>query len=136
MVLSCDPRRFGRHACRNVMSSAQTRLPAPQRTTSRSIILRAKLITEIYDMSLHRRRERILLMNLRQFEILRAVMRTRSTVAAAQNLGMSQPAVSNAIKHAESALGFLLFDRVNKRMIPTQEAQILLAEAEPLFLMQ
>jgi len=49
---------------------------------------------------------------------------------------MSQPAVSNAIKHAETSLGFLLFDRVNKRMVPTQEAQILLAEAEPLFLMQ
>lgn len=75
-------------------------------------------------------------MNLRQLEILRAVIRTRSTVAAAQDLGMSQPAVSNAIKNAESSLGFLLFDRVNKRLIPTQEALILLAEAEPLFLMQ
>jgi DNA-binding transcriptional LysR family regulator len=75
-------------------------------------------------------------MNLRQLEILRAVIRTRSTIAAAKDLGMSQPAVSNAIKHAESSLGFLLFDRANKRMFPTQEAQILLAEAEPLFLMQ
>jgi DNA-binding transcriptional LysR family regulator len=75
-------------------------------------------------------------MNLRQLEILRAVMRTRSTVGAARDLAMSQPAVSNAIKNAESALGFLLFERVNKRLIPTQEAQILLAEAEPLFLMQ
>src|SRR5882757_11021823 len=75
-------------------------------------------------------------MNLRQLEILRATMRTRSTIGAARDLGMSQPAVSNAIKNAESALGFLLFDRANKRMIPTQEAQILLAEAEPLFLMQ
>jgi DNA-binding transcriptional LysR family regulator len=75
-------------------------------------------------------------MNLRQLEILRAVMRTRSTVGAARDLAMSQPAVSNAIKSAESALGFLLFERVNKRLIPTQEAQILLAEAEPLFLMQ
>lgn len=75
-------------------------------------------------------------MNLRQLEILRAVVRTRSTIAAAQDLGMSQPAVSNAIKNAESSVGFLLFERVNKRLIPTQEAQILLAEAEPLFLMQ
>jgi DNA-binding transcriptional LysR family regulator len=75
-------------------------------------------------------------MNLRQLEILRAVMRTRSTVGAARDLGMSQPAVSNAIKNAESTLGFLLFDRANKRLIPTQEAQILLAKAEPLFLMQ
>ena len=75
-------------------------------------------------------------MNLRQLEILSAVMRTRSTVGAARDLGMSQPAVSNAITSAESSLGFLLFERVNKRLIPTQEAQILLAEAEPLFLMQ
>jgi DNA-binding transcriptional LysR family regulator len=75
-------------------------------------------------------------MNLRQLEILRAVMRTRSTTGAARDLGMSQPAVSNAIQSAESALGFLLFERINKRLIPTQEAQILLAEAEPLFLMR
>lgn len=75
-------------------------------------------------------------MNLRQLEILRSVVRTRSTVAAAQDLGMSQPAVSNAIKSAEISLGFLLFDRVNKRLNPTQEAIILLAEAEPLFLMR
>lgn len=75
-------------------------------------------------------------MNLRQLEILRAVIRTRSTIAAAQDLGMSQPAVSNAIKNTEASLGFLLFERVNKRLIPTQEAQILLSEAEPLFLMQ
>jgi DNA-binding transcriptional LysR family regulator len=75
-------------------------------------------------------------MNLRQLEILRAVMRARSTIGAAKDLGMSQPAVSNAIKSAESSLGFALFDRINKRLIPRQEAQILLAEAEPLFRMQ
>jgi DNA-binding transcriptional LysR family regulator len=75
-------------------------------------------------------------MNLRQLEILRSVMRTRSTVAAARDLGMSQPAVSNAIKSVELNLGFLLFERINKRLIPTQEAQILLEEAEPLFLIK
>lgn len=74
-------------------------------------------------------------MNLRQLEIIRAVMRTRSTIAAAQDLGMSQPAVSNAIKAAETQLGFDLFDRTNRRLVPTQEARILLADAEPLFLM-
>src|SRR5260370_35951855 len=75
-------------------------------------------------------------MTLRQLEILGAVMGPLSPVGAARDLAMSQPAVSNAIKNAESALGFLLFERINKRLIPTQEAQILLAEAEPLFLMQ
>ena len=72
-------------------------------------------------------------MNLRQLEILRAVLRCGTTVEAARELGMSQPAVSNALKHAESQLGFVLFDRVSNRLIPTEEARVLLAEAEPLF---
>lgn len=72
-------------------------------------------------------------MNLRQLEILRAVMRCGTTVDAAHELGMSQPAVSNAVKHAEAMLGFDLFDRQNNRLLPTEEARLLLAEAEPLF---
>ncbi|MEP9350445.1 LysR family transcriptional regulator [Xanthobacter sp. KR7-225] len=72
-------------------------------------------------------------MNLRQLEILRAVMRCGTTVDAARELGMSQPAVSNAVKHAESQLGFVMFDRQSNRLLPTEEAKILLAEAEPLF---
>lgn len=75
-------------------------------------------------------------MNLHQLEILRAVVRTRSTVSAAQTLGMSQPAVSNAVKRLEESLGFELFERSQRRMNPTQEALILLHEAEPLFRMQ
>ncbi|HEY0274754.1 MAG TPA: LysR family transcriptional regulator [Paenirhodobacter sp.] len=75
-------------------------------------------------------------MKLHQLEVLRAVVRTRSTIAAAQTLGMSQPAVSNAIKNMEAGLGFALFERAHRRMNPTQEALILLAESEPLFRMQ
>ncbi len=72
-------------------------------------------------------------MNLRQIEILRAVMRRRTTTGAAHELGMSQPAVSNAIKHAESQLGYLLFDRLNSRLVPTREAEVLFRESETLF---
>src|ERR1700730_12318928 len=43
-------------------------------------------------------------MNLRQIELLRAVVRCETTVRAAQELGLSQPAVSNAIKHLEGQL--------------------------------
>jgi len=75
-------------------------------------------------------------MNLRQLEILQGVVRTGSTVGAANILNMSQPAVSNAIKSAELSLGFPLFERVNKRLIPTQEALLLLEQAEPLFLVR
>jgi DNA-binding transcriptional LysR family regulator len=75
-------------------------------------------------------------MNLRQLEIFRAVMRCRTTIAAAEELSMSQSAVSNAIKHAETQLGFKLFERVSNRLVPTEEAKLLLEEAEPLFLHQ
>lgn len=73
------------------------------------------------------------LINLRQLEVLRAVMRCRTTIGAAEELGMSQPAVSNAIKLAETKLGIALFDRVSNRLVPTADAQILMADAEPLF---
>jgi DNA-binding transcriptional LysR family regulator len=72
-------------------------------------------------------------MNLRQLEIFSCVMRRRTTVAAAKELFMSQSAVSNAIKHAEIQLGFKLFDRVSNRLVPTEEAKLLLEDAEPLF---
>ncbi|MBT9386644.1 LysR family transcriptional regulator [Pseudooceanicola sp. CBS1P-1] len=75
-------------------------------------------------------------MNLRQLEILRAVVTFRTTVGAAERLGMSQPLISNTIRHIESVLGFALFERVSNRLSPTEEALILLEEAEPLFLLR
>ena len=55
-------------------------------------------------------------MNLRQLEIIRAVIRCQTTSAAAIELKMSQPAVSSALKQIESQLGFPLFERVNTKM--------------------
>lgn len=72
-------------------------------------------------------------MNLRQIELLRAVIRCETTVRAAQELGLSQPAVSNAIKHLESQIGFPLFERVNNRLFPTAEARSLYKDSEPIF---
>lgn len=72
-------------------------------------------------------------MTLRQLEILRAVLRFQTTMAAARVLGMSQPAVSAALKQMESQLGFALFERVNNRLFPTEAARMLQQEAEPLF---
>ncbi|PAP92064.1 LysR family transcriptional regulator [Mesorhizobium wenxiniae] len=74
-------------------------------------------------------------MNLRQLEIFCAVMRCRTTIAASYELGLSQPAVSNAIKHLESMLGFTLFDRIGNRLIPTAEGQSIFQDAQPLQLM-
>lgn len=72
-------------------------------------------------------------MNLRQLEILRAVVLSRTTMAAAQRIGLSQPAISNAIRNMESQLGFALFERSNNRMIPTSECQLIFREAESIF---
>ena len=74
------------------------------------------------------------MLSLRQLEILRAVMRLRTTVGAAKEVGLSQPAISNAIRATEATLGFSLFDRVGNRLVPTEEAIELHRECEPLFL--
>lgn len=72
-------------------------------------------------------------MNLRQIEILRAIIRHNTTVAAARVLGLSQPAISNALKAMEEQTGFALFQRVNNRIYPTAEATQIAEDAEALF---
>ena len=74
-------------------------------------------------------------MNLRQLELLRAVIRCETTIGAGRELGLSQPAVSNAIKHLEAQLGFPLFERINNRLFPTADAKTLYRDSESIFLM-
>lgn len=72
-------------------------------------------------------------LSLRLLEIFNAVMLCRTTVGAAEEMGISQPAVSNAVRALEKQLGFLLFERANRQLTPTEEAHLLLKEIEPLF---
>lgn len=74
-------------------------------------------------------------LNLRMLEVFGSAMRNLTTVAAAEELGISQPAVSNALKALEKKLGFVLFNRTSKGLIPTDEAHIVYDESEPLFIM-
>jgi DNA-binding transcriptional LysR family regulator len=60
-------------------------------------------------------------------------MNTGTTVAAAQLLNMSQPAVSNAIKQLEQTLVVPLFSRVNGRLRPTEEAELLYRKSLDVF---
>jgi DNA-binding transcriptional LysR family regulator len=69
-------------------------------------------------------------MNARQLEIFHAVMRMRSVTGAAGFLGISQPAVSKALRLAERQVGFRLFRTVKGRLLPTSEAERLLPDAE------
>jgi len=69
------------------------------------------------------------MINLRHIEIFHAVYQTGSLSGAARLLGVSQPSVSKVLRHAESRLGFVLFRVVKGRLIPTDEAHELFAEA-------
>lgn len=73
------------------------------------------------------------LMNVKQLEVFRSVMRTGSATRAAEMLGVSQPAVSQLIKTLETHCGFALFTRIHGRMIPTPEAELLLSEVDRVF---
>ena len=61
------------------------------------------------------------------------MIRHHTTVAAAADLALSQPAVSNALKVMEAQAGFALFERINNRLFPTPEALSLYKEAESIF---
>ena len=58
-------------------------------------------------------------MTLRQIEILRALIRHRTTMATGQKLALSQPTISNALRTMEAQAGFPLFHRINNRLFPT-----------------
>ena len=57
--------------------------------------------------------------SLRELEVLQAMIATRKTVAAAQMLGISQPAVSRALAALEAHVGRPLFAREGGRLVPT-----------------
>lgn len=63
------------------------------------------------------------MLNLRQMEVLRAIMSQGGVTAAAKVLNVSQPSVSEVLRHAEQRVGFPLFQRNNGRLTPTQAAQ-------------
>jgi DNA-binding transcriptional LysR family regulator len=71
--------------------------------------------------------------NIRHLEMFQMMMQMQSVTGAAQALGVTQPAVSHAMKALEGQLGFLLFARTRGRIVPTPEAVLLLAEVERLF---
>ncbi|MBP1851995.1 LysR family transcriptional regulator [Rhizobium halophytocola] len=71
--------------------------------------------------------------SLRLLEIFDAIMRCGTTVEAAQQLGISQPAISNGIRQLESQTGVTLFERLHRRLQPTEEAVALHEDIKPVF---
>jgi DNA-binding transcriptional LysR family regulator len=73
-------------------------------------------------------------MNVRQIETFRAVMEAGSVTAAAERLRITQPAVSKLIMELERSTRLALFVRKKRRLVPTQEAQLLYEEIERVYL--
>lgn len=72
-------------------------------------------------------------MKLRHIEVFHAVYVTGSVSGGARALNVSQPSVSKVLKHAEDQLGFVLFDRISGRLVPSEKGIKLFAEIEPLY---
>lgn len=73
-------------------------------------------------------------MNFRQLETYRAVMVSGSASRASELLDITQPAVSRSIAELEESLGFLLFDRVRGRLVPTPEGQLFFKDVSSSFM--
>jgi DNA-binding transcriptional LysR family regulator len=72
-------------------------------------------------------------LGLRQLPVVREVSRGGSVTAAAAALGISQPAVSMALRDAAEAAGFPLFVREQGRLQPTPETLRLMTELNRVF---
>ena len=74
------------------------------------------------------------MISTRQLEVLSTVIEVGTTARAAELLNVSQPAISNMIRHTEDLIGFPLFQREHGRLIPTKEARHIAQEAQHLFM--
>lgn len=72
-------------------------------------------------------------LNLRQIEAFKALIETGTVSAAAELIGLSQPAVSKLIVNLELDAGLPLFDRVKGRLAPTAHAMRLYEEVGRIF---
>lgn len=72
--------------------------------------------------------------NLRQIEAFQAAMEYGSATAASEFLHISQPAVSRMIGDLEAAVGFRLFERRARGLVPTRDAQTLYEEVRRSFI--
>ncbi len=73
-------------------------------------------------------------MNLRDLSYLVAVADLRSFVQAAEQCCISQPTLSTQIKKMEDTLGVQIFERSNKKVLPTELGEHIVASARRVLL--
>jgi LysR family transcriptional regulator, regulator for metE and metH len=66
------------------------------------------------------------MIEIRHFQLIRAIAETGSVTKASQKLYLTQPSLSHQLKEIETRLGVRLFLRVNKSMVLTQEGKKIL----------
>ena len=65
------------------------------------------------------------MLSSKQIEIFYEVYKQNSVTIAAKKLDISQPSVSKTLKTIENNIGYKLFVRKGKKLLPTQEADSL-----------
>ena len=70
----------------------------------------------------------------RQIEAFRAAMIHGSASAAAEHLHITQPAVSRLLSDLEYAVGFTLFERQGRGLVPTSDGRLLYEAVERVYL--
>ena len=73
-------------------------------------------------------------MNLRDLRYLVAVADLRSFIQAADQCFISQPTLSTQIKKMEDTLGVQIFERTNKKVMPTEVGERIIASARRILL--
>lgn len=66
-------------------------------------------------------------LTLRHIELLEAIVRNGTFLRAAEELNISQPALSRAVAAIEDHLGVRLLDRTTKSVVPTRSCEYLIA---------
>lgn len=72
-------------------------------------------------------------LNMGQIEAFRSVMLAGTVIGAARLMNITQPGVSRSIGLLELRIGYKLFARHGRRLVPTPEAEALYREIEPLY---
>jgi DNA-binding transcriptional LysR family regulator len=65
------------------------------------------------------------MVNLEWYRTFKAIYKTGTLTGAAETLFISQPGVSLHLSSLESYVGYKLFDRTSRRMVPTEKGKIL-----------
>jgi len=75
-------------------------------------------------------------MKLREYEYITMIAREGNMTRAAEQLYISQPALSRLLQNVESQLGASIFERHGKQMVPTPIGKIYIQNAEKMLLLK